>query len=477
MCDFFMKGKPKMKKIAIIYGESENSVQKKALEHISSVILEQTMAYPPCIKYSELPVENPYRCIYIGTKESNPYIRKNSAVTLYDSEEYYICVSDDSIMIEGYDDAGVLYGCVDFYNKYIVGFEDSNAYPSLFKSIIDADNLPNFTFTSAPSVKNRGIWTWGHVIYNYKSFIDNMMRLKFNTIIIWNDFVPVNAREMIDYAHSCNIKVIWGFSWLWDTNCTLVNLENLAESTDKILNVFETQYAPLGVDGIYFQSFTELTTERIGDVLIADAVTDFVNKTAAKFFDKFGNMELQFGIHATSVREQLEYIKKIDPRIRLYWEDLGSFPFAYDSGNISDYDNTMSFLSSIIGLRENEKFGAVTKGFVCLDWNEFEHLAGSFYIGKCSKSVIANRTNRKNRNWRHNQAYWLANADKAFDTIKAMADGLKGNLYITALVEDGMFEENIMYPVALYSEMLWDTGADLKKLMSSVALRSYVEFA
>ena len=24
--------------------------------------------------------------------------------------------------------------------------------------------------------------------------------------------------------------------------------------------------------------------------------------------------------------------------------------------------------------------------------------------------------------------------------------------------EDGMFEENIMYPVALYSEMLWDAG-------------------
>ena len=40
-----------------------------------------------------------------------------------------------------------------------------------------------------------------------------------------------------------------------------------------------------------------------------------------------------------------------------------------------------------------------------------------------------------------------------------------------------MFEENIMYPVALYSEMLWDCDADLKDMMSQVALRSYVEFA
>ena len=52
-----------------------------------------------------------------------------------------------------------------------------------------------------------------------------------------------------------------------------------------------------------------------------------------------------------------------------------------------------------------------------------------------------------------------------------------GDLYITALVEDGMFEESIMYPVALYAEMLWDTDCDIREMISSVALRSYVEFA
>jgi hypothetical protein len=34
-----------------------------------------------------------------------------------------------------------------------------------------------------------------------------------------------------------------------------------------------------------------------------------------------------------------------------------------------------------------------------------------------------------------------------------------------------------MYPVALYSEMLWDCEADLDTLMSEVALRGYVDFA
>ena len=181
------------------------------------------------------------------------------------AEEYCISVSDDAVVIEGFDDAGVLYGCVDFYNKYIVKFEYTNMHPDYFRNIWEEDKLPDFEYSSSPSLKNRGIWTWGHVIYNYNSFIDNMMRLKMNTLFIWNDFVPVNAADMIAYAHSCNIKVIWGFSWLWDTNCTLVDFGKLSEGADAILDKFEKEYYPLGVDGIYFKSFTELNAEMLWD--------------------------------------------------------------------------------------------------------------------------------------------------------------------------------------------------------------------
>ena len=43
--------------------------------------------------------------------------------------------------------------------------------------------------------------------------------------------------------------------------------------------------------------------------------------------------------------------------------------------------------------------------------------------------------------------------------------------------EDGMFEENIYFPVALFSEMLWNADGDIKSIINEVALRSYVEFA
>jgi len=40
-----------------------------------------------------------------------------------------------------------------------------------------------------------------------------------------------------------------------------------------------------------------------------------------------------------------------------------------------------------------------------------------------------------------------------------------------------MFGECIMYPVALYAEMLWDQQSDVKGIMQRVALRSNVTFA
>jgi hypothetical protein len=88
-----------------------------------------------------------------------------------------------------------------------------------------------------------------------------------------------------------------------------------------------------------------------------------------------------------------------------------------------------------------------------------------------------NRIERKRRIWRCIQAGWIKNADKAYEMVQEMCSIKGGELCAFALVEDGMFEENIMYPVALYSEMLWNCHGDVKQLMHEVALRGYVCFA
>ena len=81
------------------------------------------------------------------------------------------------------------------------------------------EKLPVWSKISAPDVEDRGIWTWGHTIYDYRSFMDNMLRLKMNEIVVWNDYAPINAREIADYAHSLGMKLIWGFAWGWGVDC------------------------------------------------------------------------------------------------------------------------------------------------------------------------------------------------------------------------------------------------------------------
>jgi hypothetical protein len=178
------------------------------------------------------------------------------------------------------------------------------------------------------------------------------------------------------------------------------------------------------------------------------------------------------------VRNRLDFIKTVDPRIRIVWENCGSFPFSYAPEDISSFEATKDFVRTIAQLRgADDRFGVVTKGLVKLDWSEFEHLKGAQTIGISSRSLKENRIERKRRIWRYIQAAWLANADKAQVAVREICRLKNGDACILALCEDGMFEENIMFPVALYSEMLWNAEEDLKEITKAVSMRGYVDFA
>lgn len=471
-----------MKKNAIIYGNLTGDVQKKAVAELSRILMDYADQYPACFQWEAGADFSDFRCFYVGTKESNAYIAQKSKVQLTKPEQYSICVENDTVMIEGFDDAGVLYGCLDFYNKYIIPcqFDDpekNRGAGHYWRNILEQP-LTDFSLISAPSVKNRGIWTWGHVIYDYRSFIDNMVKLKMNLLIVWNDFVPINAKEMIAYAHSCGVKVIWGFAWGWDNGCQNLSLKTLNDQTENIFHKFQKEFADLPIDGIYFQSITEVDTEEIDGVSVADAVTGFVNNTAGLFFAQNPNLELQFGLHATSVKTRLDMIQRVDKRIRIVWEDCGAFPFNYIPQEIHNFEETKALAQCIANLRgADDKFGVVTKAFTTLDWSRFKHLDGPIHLGVTSEQIQADRMQRKAYDWRYFQAYWMQNGGKALEMVKTMADAKNGDLDITALVEDGMFEKNLMYPVALYAEMLWDCNAEFDHLLSQVALRNDVTFA
>lgn len=59
------------------------------------------------------------------------------------------------------------------------------------------NKLPDYYNASAPKVKTRSIFTWGNPINDDRAYIDNMARLRLNQLIIWNDYAPINAKDVV----------------------------------------------------------------------------------------------------------------------------------------------------------------------------------------------------------------------------------------------------------------------------------------
>jgi hypothetical protein len=407
---------------------------------------------------------------------------QNEGYSIYVGESIF-SKENQMVIIGAKDSAGLLYGCMDFCNKYLgyIIYNGKNMWTD--KTYINTfeQPLPTWSVSSAPSIKRRALWTWGHVIYDYKNFFKNMAKLRLNEIIIWNDVAPINAKEVVEYAHQYNIKVIWGFAWGWDTksnNVLAVYDQNmLKELKKKVIDTYENQYAKTGGDGIYFQSFTELTEEVVDGKCVAELVSELVNDIAGSLLSAYPDLHIQFGLHATSVKNKLDYIKKVDERIYIVWEDCGSFPYSYISSAVSGFDETLEFTKSTLKLRgEKEKWGAVFKGTLNLDWLTFEHISSPFVLGEKSEEFIKQRSIIKNKIWKLQQAGWIKNADYLRKTVEEIKNN--GNdTVIEALVEDALFENEIFFPVALFAEMLWDSSAGTQTIIERVSKYPCVNFA
>jgi len=442
-----------------------------AAEKVCGAIMDFLPQPIPCLPVSEIKDDDLYSVsfVYVGKSEQYPApkggYRIKSCVTEWGNRQIYIVADDD---------VNLLYGAIDFETHFLTALRHTDSTYGegfYFKNPFYA-GFPEYDRSFTPSVRNRGLWTWGHVIYDYRRYLENMARLKLNMLIIWNDFAPANAHELVTYAHKLGIRIIWGFSWGWDTDCTKIPLDELDELKKSILETYRRDYADLGGDGIYFQSFTELNQEEINGISIAEAVTDLVNDTSAMLLREYPGLEIQFGLHATSVKNRLEIIKKVNPKVTIVWEDCGAFPYHYIPKNIDRFEETVNLTDRLLTLRDGG-FGAVLKGLNSLDCSKFSHQTGHFVLGASSTAFQKKRTLEKEAIWKYVQAYWMRNASYAYRIISRFGQ----DDVIAALVEDGMFEEKIYYPVALYAEMLWDNQMPLEELISRTALRPDVSFA
>ena len=474
----------------IIYS-NYTGMEKKAVElvytELGSYILRDSGQYAlyvlPCEKVGEAVVDK--NSVIIGTYDENKLVREYVNEEEIPKDGYVVKVCDAKnkeglkvAVITAKHPTEVFYGAIDFVDDYSTATSMIDSGIMLMNRLFDPTlgPFPDYYSAKAPTIKRRTLFAWGHPINDYRGYIENMARLKLNQLVLWNDFVPINAKDLIDYAHEYGIQVIWGYSWGWVTRCWEFDPENIPLVQQKALETFEKQYAPLGVDGIYFQSFTENTGERIKGKLVAEMVTDFVNDTASKLLEKHPNIYIIFGLHAKSVRDRLPFIKNVDKRVEIMWEDCGAFPYSYipEAPDRQSFEETKSFTEDIINLRGIAPTSLLIRGVATLSWISFAHQAGPYVIGKNHKSVIEHDKAIMRPIWRTLEAQWRkGRAGKyAYDMIKHVASLGRPDV---AVGMAGQFVGGIWQNEALIAEMLWNSDESYDEILERVLRRRYIE--
>ena len=271
---------------------------------------------------------------------------------------------------------------------------------------------------------------------------------------------------MVDYAHSWGLSVIWGFAWGWSTNCGNADLNNLDKLSDEIFENWKTQWKPLSGDGIYFQSFTELSQETINGLSIAESVVKLVNKTCARILEDDPTLRIQFGLHADSVLSNIDVINKTDKRIEILWENCGGFPYYY-----SGYDFEKTFANTETILAQDHDIGMAFKKMAKLDWTRFNYQPGPFILGKCGKGVLKEDLAAIDQIWRDVTPIWLNHGEKVYSIIKRIHErpGKKVSLNVV-----GNLIGPIRFPLALVAELFWSTDEDYNQIVIRVCKRKIV---
>lgn len=471
----------------IIYTQYEGPI-KKAVELIykemGALILRDSGVYTfhtiACKKSNTLPSGK--NIVVLGKYNDNKILQEYIKPCEIPENGYIVKVIDNPeneeyklVLITALKDTEVFYAAVDFVDDYFALAAHKRADLTFYNEIF-WHKLPDYYNASAPAVKKRNIFTWGHPIDDYIEYIDNMARLKFNELIIWNDYVPLNAKEIVNYAHEYGIKLIWGYAWGWQRGLAKLNLDLLKDLPDKLVNKYIEEYADTGADGIYFQSATELQDEYIGGKLIAKEVADLVNTTSHKLLSLYPDLLIQFGLHASSVKNRLEYIKTIDKRIDIIWEDCGTFPYSYTPyvSDNKDFEEAQKFTDTMLNLRGNKTEGVLFKGVLKMDWDgiHFVHQEGPYVLGKTSAIIKNQDTELVKPLWKDFQNGWLKDGEYAYKMAKTVIECNEN----ASIGVAGQLTNGIWFPAALLSQILWECDKPYNEILSKVLNRRSIDW-
>lgn len=439
------------------------------LQKILQYYVPYTLVVRPAVSVADGALEH---VALIGTAASNPLIadaiRQGTLEAPVGREGYSILLGEFPgrpgrrlLVVAGTDERGVLYGVQEAAARLFCGGSllDGFGGPERGRHL---ESCEPFSVREAPAVPNRGLWTWGYPITSYRGYLDNMVRLKMNTLTLWNDHVPLNIDEVIDCAHARGIRVFLGFHWGWGHkgSIDLSSRDDRRKIRDTVLETYRSQYGHLNHDGIYFQTLTEHKDLELNGRSTAAWAKELVNETASALLAEFPKLTIQFGLHATSIGENYRDLADLDPRVTIVWEDCcGQVPFSYFPVQISevtaDFETMLDYSRRLATFRPGREFALVSKGWPCIRWQaDFENHS-SFILGEQNSLHRRERLALRQNEWDRVNTHWFTQYPLAARFYREML-AVNPVLTVTGLVEDGLFEEEIQPAVALFAETLWN---------------------
>lgn len=480
---------------SIYYGEYDG-VERFAVKELHRIISENN---PDCITVKKVPADPDLltgHSIILGTRHNNCLIAElveKKVIEVPAQPEGYAIYSDQSfwdkekrlIVIAGADENGVLYGVQDFAARVLAPLMPDYATPELLRNTLDS--ISNIRISDYPKIAQRGIWTWGYKIYDYRRFLDNMARLKLNLITTWNLVVPVNIEEFIDYAHSRGIRVVLGFHWGWGVEeIPITSAEGREKIRRTVVDNFKYNYARVNFDAIYFQTQTEHFSTTEGGRTTASYAVELVNEVSSELLEINPDLEIHFGLHASSIQDNYTDLKDLREDVIIVWEDAGVLPYYHEpvtefaenpwkqSGiDIGNPEGTIAYSKKIASFRVNRPFGMVAKGWTKLDWPNFKG-HDSYIIGEYSGNYVREKRRARDIMWNQVNTVWCKHYPLAARFYKELLPLCESGMIVQALIEDGVFEESIEISAALFGVTVWDPTIDIDTIFSNAMSLYYV---
>ncbi len=361
----------------------------------------------------------------------------------------------NTVLVAGDSPSAVLWGVFDFLDTVVPTLESRiiGQHARYAGTFFRAAKVPSYEYATAPETPIRSIWAWGFVLDDYRSAFRAMARARMNRAILWNNRQVVNAKDVVECAHSWGIEVYWGFSWGWTFSANDDKDLDFGRLVDCIIDQWQTMWKPMGGDGIYFQSFTETDRATVGGRSIPEAVTELVNMTAKRIHEDSPGTKIIFGLHSSSVRRPggTEAIAKVDPSLEILWENCGGFPYSDGDGRVSKPDT--AFCQKVLALTPN--VGFCWKAQLRIDWSDFVSSAGPFMLGCAGRRLLERDVD--NAAYRH-QSFdedWIVNGKSAWEHVRALRSG--DGRHPTELSVVAEYNPPYSFATQCQAELFWST--------------------